>query len=331
MLIQSLVLIATMLIVGGALLTSTLVSAKAALHQAVIHKSETAMSDATAQFVTWAEDYVSKYGTEAPWPSGMQPQSGPIVEDMCSGKIASGGGLSQAGPSSSTGSSSAPGSSSVSGSSSAPIGASPGGACPLTATMQWTVTGSSATSASRAAAQTAAISTAQNLSVSLDEQRVSATLTIIITDASGRTTFANHSRELTARIFDAMPYVAVTGSHDVSTEVGDIHASEGDTGGVGRFQSSNRSTVPTANDPSAFTDTQILTTVDCANSPTNNDQNNPQADGTRVYFDRSGRNYGNLAWAFEAPCAPTYSIDSTNAPSDYPAPEWSHIWYRCSG
>lgn len=90
MLIQSLLLIATMLIVGSALLTSTLVSAKAAFHRAVIHKSETAMSDATAQFVSWAQNYVSKYGTEAPWPTGMQPQSGPISEDLCTGKVLSG-------------------------------------------------------------------------------------------------------------------------------------------------------------------------------------------------------------------------------------------------
>jgi len=296
-LIQSLLLIATMLIVGSALLTSTLVSAKAAFHRAVIHKSETAMSDATAQFVSWAQNYVSKYGTEAPWPTGMQPQTSPISEDLCTGKMLSGN---------------AP---------SAPGASLPIGTCALMATMEWIVTGSSATTGSRAAAQTTAISTARNLSVSLDEQRISATLTVIITNPSGKAVFANHSRKLTARIFDASPYIAVTGSRDVPTEVGDIHSSEGDTGGAGRFLSSNRSVAPSPVDPSAFTDTQILTTIDCANTTTNNDQNNPQADGSSVYFDRSQRNYGNLAWAFEAPCAPTYQIDSTDAPKDYQPPQ----------
>lgn len=296
MLIQSLLLIATMLIVGSALLTSTLVSAKAAFHRAVIHKSETAMSDATAQFVSWAQNYVSKYGTEAPWPTGTQPQSGPISEDLCTGKVLSGNALGAPGASPSN------------------------GTCALMATMEWTVTGSSATTALRPV-QTAATSTAQNLSVSLDEQRISATLTVIITNASGKTVFANHSRKLTARIFDASPYIAVTGSRDVPTEVGNIHSSEGDTGGAGRFLSSNRSVAPSPVDPSAFTDTQILTTIDCANTTTNNDQNNPEADGSSVYFDRSQRNYGNLAWAFEAPCAPTYQIDSTDAPKDYQPPQ----------
>jgi hypothetical protein len=295
-LIQSLLLIATMLIVGSALLTSTLVSAKAAFHRAVIHKSETAMSDATAQFVSWAQNYVSKYGTEAPWPTGTQPQSGPISEDLCTGKVLSGNALGAPGASPSN------------------------GTCALMATMEWTVTGSSATTALRPV-QTAATSTAQNLSVSLDEQRISATLTVIITNASGKTVFANHSRKLTARIFDASPYIAVTGSRDVPTEVGNIHSSEGDTGGAGRFLSSNRSVAPSPVDPSAFTDTQILTTIDCANTTTNNDQNNPEADGSSVYFDRSQRNYGNLAWAFEAPCAPTYQIDSTDAPKDYQPPQ----------
>ncbi len=127
MLIQSLLLIATMLIVGSALLTSTLVSAKAAFHRAVIHKSETAMSDATAQFVAWGQNYVSKYGTEAPWPSGMQSQSGPLSEDLCTGKVLTG----NTPPS--------------------PGAPSPNGTCPLIATMEWTVTGSSVTPTMRSA------------------------------------------------------------------------------------------------------------------------------------------------------------------------------------
>lgn len=292
MLIQSLFLIATMLIVGSALLTSTLVSAKAAFHRAVIHKSETAMSDATAQFVSWAQNYVTKYGTEAPWPTGTQPQSGPISEDLCTGKVLSGN------------------------TASAP-GASASGTCALMATMEWTVTGSSATTVSRAAAQTA-MSSAQNLSVSLDEQRISATLTVIITNASGRTVFANHSREVTARVFDASPYVAVTGSRDVSAEVGEIRASEGDTGGAKQpVLDISQETTPMATVPWRFTDTRIITTIDCANSANNGNQNDPAADGNSVYFDRSRRTYGNLAWAFEAPCMPRYLVDTTNSPPDY--------------
>ncbi len=280
-----------MLIVGSALLTSTLVSAKAAFHRAVIHKSETAMSDATAQFVTWAQNYVIKNGTEAPWPTGMQPQGGPISENLCTGSLISGNTPSESGAVSSS------------------------GKCPLMATMEWTVTGSSAASIAHAV-QSAAASTAQNLSASLDEQRISATVTVIITSASGKTVLVNHSRELTARIFDAIPHVAITGTHDVSTEVGDIHASEGDTAGA--IQRTDVTVAPPhANSPTNFTDTRIVTDIDCANSNADNNQQNPNADGDAVYFDRSRRVYGNLAWAFEAPCSPRYHIDTTGAPSDY--------------
>jgi len=288
-LIQSLLLIATMLIVGSALLTSTLVSAKAAFHRAVIHKSETAMSDATAQFVTWAQNYVEKYGTEAAWPNSMQPQNGPLSEDLCTGRVVSGN--------------------------TQPSSPSPGGTCPLAATMEWTVTGSSA--ALRSAAQTTATSTAQNLSVSLDEQRVSATLTVIIANASGRTIFANHSREVTARIFDASPYVAITGTRDVSTEVGDIHASEGDTAGFRELRNPYVSVGTNNRAPASLSDTRILTAIDCANSAANDNQANPYADGNSVYFDRSRRAYGNVAWVYEAACAPKYSINSTGAPEEY--------------
>jgi len=291
-LIQSLLLIATMLIVGSALLTSTLVSAKAAFHRAVIHKSETAMSDATAQFVSWAQNYVTKYGTEAPWPTGTQPQSGPISEDLCTGKVLSGNALGAPGASPSN------------------------GTCALMATMEWTVTGSSATTALRPV-QTAATSTALNLSVSLDEQRISATLTVIITNASGKTVFANHSREVTARIFDAVPYVAVTGSRDVATEVADIHASEGDTGGFHQTEQGDFSATPTPNNPAAYTSTQIITEIDCANSLTNDNQTDARANDNHVYFDRSDRGYGTLAWAFEAPCVPRYQINTNGAPADY--------------
>ncbi|MBC5800802.1 MAG: hypothetical protein GIW94_12660 [Candidatus Eremiobacteraeota bacterium] len=288
-----------MLIVGSALLTSTLVSAKAAFHRAVIHKSDTAMSDATAQFAAWAQNYVSKYGTEAAWPSGMQPQSGPISEDLCTGKVLSATTSTQPGT------------------------PSTGSTCPLMATMEWTVTGSSATPTSHSA-PTAATSIAQNLSVSLDEQRISATLTVIITSPSGRTVFANHSREVTARIFDALPYVAVTGTRDVSTEAGTVHASEGDTGGYhGSASDQFTEAVPTENHPSWFNDTRIVTTIDCSNSTSNRNQSSPTADGNAVYFDRSRRTYGNLAWVFETPCAPKYQIDTTGAPTDFQSPRGS--------
>jgi len=291
-LIQSLLLIATMLIVGSALLTSTLVSAKAAFHRAVIHKSETAMSDATAQFVTWAQNHVSKYDTEAAWPTGMQPQSGPMNEDLCTGKVLSGNAPPQA------------------------AGLPANSTCPLMATMEWTVTGSSATPVLRSA-QTAATSTAQNLSVSLDEQRISATLTVIITNASGKTVFANHSRELTARIFDASPYVTATGTRDVSSEVGDIHGSEGDTAGFHQTEQGGFSATPTPSNPAAYTSTQIITEINCSNSPANDNQTNAAVDDNGVYFDRSERSYGNLAWAFEAPCLPQFQINVAGAPADY--------------
>ncbi len=284
---QSLLLIATMVVLGGALLTSTLVSTKAALHQAVIRKSQTAISDATAQFVAWAQNYVTRYGTEAPWPRGIQPQSGPIHEDLCSGKI-----MPSAMPASES--------------------------CPLIATLRWKITGSSAGSTQQSP-QNGVTSIAQNLSVSLDEQRISATLSVAISNPSGTTVFATHSREVTARIFDAAPYVAVTATRDVSAEVADIHTSEGDTGGALPYGFTPKA--PTALSPAQFTDTRLRTTIDCHNSAQNNDQGDPLADGINVPFDRTTRPYGNVAWVFEAPCAPNYYIDTREAPSDYSPPD----------
>ncbi len=64
MLLQSLVLIAAMLVVTGALLMNGLYSAKAALHQRLMIASQTEMADATARFVSWARTEVEQNGSD---------------------------------------------------------------------------------------------------------------------------------------------------------------------------------------------------------------------------------------------------------------------------
>lgn len=287
MLIQSLVIIAAMVVLSGAILTSTLVTAKASLHHTLLAKTQTAMNDATAAFIGAAASDVRKYGTEQPWPSPT-----PSSQAMC-------------------------------GNASSPAGASV--PCPFLAVASWRVTGrtSAAPVSFPSPMAGSATSNAQNLAATIDEQRVSATIAVRITDPTGRTLLADRSREVTARIFNASPYVVITGSRDSTTAAGSVHAAEGDTGGAApsKLEEYYMPQSPDAKYPAQFTDTRIRTTVDCKNSSTTFDQNEPHATvdfGLNV--NHSVRAFGNQDWAFEAPCDPKYLVDDSSAPSGYATP-----------
>ncbi len=289
MLIQSLVIIVAMVVLSGAILTSTLVTARASLHQTLLAKTQTAMNDATAAFVGAAAGNVRKYGTEQPWPS-----SSPSAQSMC--------GDASIGPDASS--------------------VSP---CPFLAVASWRVTGrtSAAPAISSSPPPASATSDAQNLAATIDEQRVSVTIAVRITDPTGRTLLADRSREVTARIFNASPYVVITGSRDSAAAAGSIHAAEGDTAGKppSNLERNYIPISPDAGHPAQFTDTRLRTTVDCSNSSTTFDEAQPEA--TRdvgQYVDRSVREFGNQDWAFEAPCDPKYPIDNSKAPSGYATP-----------
>jgi len=287
-LIQSLVIIAAMVVLSGAILTSTLVTAKASLHHTLLAKTQTAMNDATAAFIGAAASDVRKYGTEQPWPSPT-----PSSQAMC-------------------------------GNASSPAGASV--PCPFLAVASWRVTGrtSAAPVSFPSPMAGSATSNAQNLAATIDEQRVSATIAVRITDPTGRTLLADRSREVTARIFNASPYVVITGSRDSTTAAGSVHAAEGDTGGTVPLLLVNGSrplASPIPNHPERFIDTRIRTSVDCYNSQPNFDQANPHsAADVGLQVDHSIRSFGNQDWAYEAPCAPAYAIDESAAPSGYATP-----------
>jgi len=178
-----------------------------------------------------------------------------------------------------------------------------------------------------------ATSNAQNLAATIDEQRVSATIAVRITDPTGRTLLADRSREVTARIFNASPYVVITGSRDSTTAAGSVHAAEGDTGGAVPTTIDGHSFMvkePNRTHPSAFTDTRVRTSVDCGNSRSTFDQQNPlSAADQGVLVDHSIRPFGNQDWSYEAPCAPTYAIDNSAAPSAYATPLGS-VYYADS-
>jgi len=290
-LIQSLVIIAAMVVLSGAILTSTLVTAKASLHHTLLAKTQTAMNDATAAFIGAAASDVRKYGTEQPWPSPT-----PSSQAMC-------------------------------GNASSPAGASV--PCPFLAAASWRVTGrtSAAPVSFPSPMAGSATSDAQNLAATIDEQRVSATIAVRITDPTGRTLLAGRSRQVTARIFNASPYVVITGSRDSTTAAGSVHAAEGDTGGfvgANKYAAGYAAESPNPSQPARLVDTRIRTTVDCLNSSATFDQGNPLSladSGTLV--DHSIRAFGNQDWSYESPCVPTYGMNISAAPPDFTRPRGS--------
>jgi hypothetical protein len=284
MLLQTLVLIASLVLVSGAVMVSALAGVKAAFHQIVLAKTETAMSDATQDFGAWAAAFVAKNGTEqtaAAW----VPPAAPLTESLCE---------------------------------SAGSTAAAAGGCNLLATIAWKVTGST-TDAPTPETPIDPASVAENLAATVDEQRISATLSVRLTDARGMTVYATASREVTARLLDVAPYVVVTAVRDTDLEAGSIHATEGDSAGAPPLAGPGVEDQPNVKAPAVFTDTRIMTTVDCVNtSPFDQtDPASPQDASKSVVY--SFHPWGNQGWAYEDPCAPTYYgriASSPNVPSD---------------
>ncbi len=273
---------------GSALLTSTLVNAKTAFHQMVVRKSQAAMIDATSEFTAWAQKNVRTNGiAQLPvWSAKVQQRP---LQSLC--KPAETGRAAASSPSS----------------------------CALFRRMQWNVTGHTG-SISNAARNDTLLSTASNIATAQDEQRISATISIAISNASGTFAYANHSREITARLFHAFPYIVITASRDASTDAGDIESSEGDTAGAAsQYLQPAAAPRPVADEPAAFTNTEIRTTVDCRNTA-NQSPSNPQQGGNNASFVQL-RRYGNLSWAFEVPCTPSTQIDTRTIPPNYFPPD----------
>jgi type II secretory pathway pseudopilin PulG len=271
-LLQSLVTITIMVLLAGALLTSSLVSAKVAIHEAATRHVATALARGTDDFSRWAANFVYTNRADAQWPA--QPQT-TAPEAACGAGFA------------------------------APTVQTP--PCAFFVTTTYHVTGS--TTVPLGNGGPAGNATAQNLQTLVDEQRISADVTATITNASG-TVLGAGTRELTLRVFDAPPYAIVTGTRDVSTVLGSEHAAEGDTGGAdedSRSLAQGDGSPDTAN-PSSYKDTVINVTMTCTNSPANSDQSNPNNDNHAPGNEGLPWGVQDVHGGFEAPCLPTYGI-----------------------
>lgn len=179
---------------------------------------------------------------------------------------------------------------------------------------QWLVTGAT-TLIPRQANSTTNNATAINLATAVDEQRISAQITVSIDDASGKTTFASATRDITARTLNVAPYVVITGLKDSGTASGQARSVEGDTGGFNDTKKVDLAS-PDGDRPASKTDTRIHTDVDCQNSRSGTDQADPYADRA-TSIDHSIRNFGDQDWQFEVPCMPTYA-ESIKVPQNLP-------------
>jgi len=281
-LLQSLLVIATTVVLASTILLSALVSAKTSLHQEMTRKAETAAADGTAAFVAWAQSIMAKNAltNSNDWPT--KPPA-PIREELC-----------------------------------APGTLPPGGKCAFVAATDWTVTGKSATSDAAGVWATSSLIT--NASTTLDEQRISATITTTVTSRDHNSTASERTRQLTLRTLQANPYIVVTGVHDENAAYGTTDASEGDTAGFARSDQSlaagNERAAPDSARPSDYTNTTLRAEATCTNSFA--------SDGADPYKLRLVpafkhlRKYGNADWAFESQCKPKYRITE-----NLPKPTWS--------
>lgn len=155
----------------------------------------------------------------------------------------------------------------------------------------------------------------------LDEQRISATVNVAISDQLGHSIFGAKSQEITARIFDASPYIVVTGSHDSTSAAGVTSASEGDSGGVpSTVNGIAVNAVPDPHRPNAYVDTTINTTIDCIN-PNSFSQTNPFSNVDKGNGQIIGvRQGGSMAWSFQMPCTPTYGVPAAPLGTSFYSP-----------
>lgn len=279
MIVQALVLIAVVAVIGGSILTSSIATTRASLHQALAAQSSTAMSAATADFVAWAQARVRANNARTSWAPGRGPGGRSDTTEfrpLCPGSQTS--------------------------------TSTPEPACRHMMYATWTVTGS--TTAPPSGDASSGIAT--NMARSVDEQRIAAVISVHIESENGRHTYASTSREITARIFDASPYVVVTGVREIASRNGSISSAEGDSGGTAAkvpFQEISIQT-PDPNNPSLRIDTRVITDVTCENTR-DVKQSDPKS-GTVTNAIEMNRD-GNMDWHYELLCEPSYP---TPAPTD---------------
>ncbi|MDP9025271.1 MAG: hypothetical protein M3N13_07850 [Candidatus Eremiobacteraeota bacterium] len=284
MMIQGLLLVAVIAVISGTILTSTLVTAKTALHQTLAAQSRTAMSDATADFVTWAKARVQRDGAQTSWgPRQTQSLANDTSEFKPICDIAA------------INSANAPKS------------------CDHWEHNTWVVTGATTPAGQPAGAaqkDKPPGTTVSNLARTVDEQRITAFVSADVESKDGRYTFASESRQVTARIFDGPPYVIITGVRQISSSNGGVKTAEGDSGGYLDGSTKNYgegiNSRPDPIHPDRITDTRIVTTVDCVNTLTasNIDPYSRGNEANALVIDVNRQ--GDSDWAYQMPCAPAY-------------------------
>jgi hypothetical protein len=159
--------------------------------------------------------------------------------------------------------------------------------CPFRYRIRATITAGSGSAASGAG------DSASNLQAAIiNEQRVSASVTVTIVGSTGAT-LGTRTRFLTYRVFDTAPYAVISGSRDSATVNGAASAAQGDSGGAAGTP------VADAASPGGFDDTRIHVRLTCRTIienvvPFSNDQQPAGNDGLP---------WGNAAQAaYEAPC-----------------------------
>ena len=160
-------------------------------------------------------------------------------------------------------------------------------------------------------------SIATNVSQELDEQRISATISVSITNRSG-SSLIKLSRNVTARIFNADPYLVVTGMKSADSTAGTINSVEGDSGGFGEVFNTNQfnEKVPDVSSPALYVNTTIQAAIGCLNTAGASQGRQSSIASDLLVNVRSA---GNLAYAFEAPCQPVFTMSSY--PSNYSFPK----------
>jgi hypothetical protein len=170
--------------------------------------------------------------------------------------------------------------------------------CPFTYQASWQITGSSSALASPSPGP----DLAQNLQINaINEQRVSAQVTLTMTGSSSHEDIGSRTRYLTIRVLRLAPYAIVSGLRDYQTVNGRFGAAEGDTGGTPKRilpGEASDDSAPNASYPDKYHDTTIQVVVKCHNVlpviQPHNSNSSKQNDGLP---------WGtSLGLAYEAPC-----------------------------
>jgi len=99
-LLQTLVSLAIVASLAGAILTSTLVAAKVALHERAAREVQLALARGTNEFTVWAADFVQRHHADGQWPveTTMHGSPGEAISFRVTGSTTAGPAGSLAGP-----------------------------------------------------------------------------------------------------------------------------------------------------------------------------------------------------------------------------------------